>query len=361
MIAILGRVHAFSKDEEMRQYPDRIEFGPTRIQRLAAFFVPFLVVVGGVSLKLFVHHENLHFALALMFPPLLGFTIALGGDWMRPPTALTATDIRFCPRDALFQIIPQRLPWSVVSYIEAGRRGRQAFVVLCLRDGKRVRLRHPSGRVGDRRFEEALAVMRQRHMEACNGVLPAVTGAPIAERRVRLWVKAAAVLLPVAALAMHFWWLDRQSDRHDTPPEVASCDYLPRDLAAQAVPGGREVGFGIESLACRWGTERPWKQGTWLDMFIGTWSVHEAERSHEARKKGHPPGSVLHPLPGAKKNAYTVAWQDSWGFTAQGRAHVKGYLVTVDLHTRHAPSAAVAEQQVAGILQAIVRKLEKRV
>ncbi|PKK14352.1 MAG: hypothetical protein BUE48_012340 [Thermomonospora sp. CIF 1] len=106
MIAILGRVHAFSEDEEMRRYPDRIEFGPARIQRLAAFFVLCLVVVGGVSLKLSVHHENLHFALALMFPPLLGFTIALGGDWMRPPTALTATDIRFCPRDALFQIIP---------------------------------------------------------------------------------------------------------------------------------------------------------------------------------------------------------------------------------------------------------------
>ena len=93
-----------------------------------------------------------------------------------------------------------------------------------------------------------------------------------------------------------------------------------------------------------------------IDFHIVARPPSESERSHrEALKAMRAAGRAPHPLRGG--DAYTVAWPDGWGFTAQGRAHVRGYQVMVALHSRKAASAQEAERQTADVLRAVTEKL----
>ncbi|MFA1549813.1 hypothetical protein [Actinomadura chokoriensis] len=333
------------------------QFGPRAAQRWRRAAVAAVVVVCLTAYAFLVPTILLFglLPLAPLAPTLLGRLFAGVG----PPTEVTRDGIRghvvssFQPRREL-------LPWTAIARVDVQERGRRTFATLVLTDGNRVLLRHPSGRRGDRRVHDAVAFMRQQHLAACGQTPPLVDRVPLPWRRVRVWVRVLAGALPVASLVGLAAWMTAQADWIRAPDDVAACEQVPRQVAARILPEGRVQGYGNRA-ACRWSTAETWKDGTWIDFHIASWPASDSERSYQGTLKAtRAAGRTPHPLRNRDGDAYTVAWQDAWGFTAQGRAHVKGYLVMVALHSRRAASADEAERQAGDVLRALMEKLAAR-
>ncbi|WP_346042200.1 PH domain-containing protein [Actinomadura chokoriensis] len=325
-----------------------VEFGPGTARRLAWAVVALLLAGGVVAYAMLAPK-------ALLVPlvsaaPLVPLAVAGILGRVRPPTVVDRDGIR-CHTAFSYQVRRQFVPWTAIARIDVQKRGRRTFAVLQLTDGARMILRHPAGP----HLREAVASMQQRHLAACGGRLPAVDRVPLPWRRLRAWVLVAAIALPVVSVIGLVTWMSAAIGSTRSPDDVAACDQIPREAVARVLPDGGVHGFGNRA-ACRWSTGSTSENGTWIDFHIVARPPSEAERSYrESLKAMRSAGRAPHLLRDA--DAYTVAWQDAWGFTAQGRANVKGYQVMVALHSRKAASADEAERQVGDVLRAVTEKL----
>ena len=327
--------------------PEPAVFGPGPAQRWS-WGVVALLLAGGVAAYVVLAPDVLLVPLVSMAPLLV---IVFGGlfDRIGPPTVVTGDGIH-C-QAAGMQLRRQFAPWRAIARVDVRRRGRRASAVLHLTDGGRIVLRHPAGRG----VPEAVAVMQGRHLAACGGTLPPVDRVPLPWRRLSRWVLVVAVALPIVSAAGLTTYMVADIGGMGSPDTVVACDRIPRDVAARVLPEGSVHGYDNRA-ACRWSSDPTSKTGTWIDFHITSWTPAESERSYrETLNAMRAAGRSPHPL--RNGDAYTVAWQDGWGFTAQGRANVKGYLVMVALHTRRAASAAEAERQAGDVLRAVTGKL----
>ncbi|MFC9972232.1 hypothetical protein ACFVH6_15240 [Spirillospora sp. NPDC127200] len=336
--------------------PEPVAFGPGRVRRRCWGGVAVLLA-GGVAAYVLLVPRTFLFVLVALFPLAPAVIGGIAGR-VRPPTVVERDGIR-CSAMSLVPV-PRRelVPWPVIARIGVKSWGLRTFAVLRLTDGSLIRLRHPLGWRGGRRVHEAVAFMRQRHLAACDGTLPRVDGVPLPWRRIRVWVWPLALALPVVSLAGLAMYIRADLQGLKVPDDVVACEQVPRQAAVRVLPEGGVQGNGNRQ-ACRWGTARPWENGTWIDFHITAWSRDDSRRSYqETLKAMRAAGRAPHLL--REGEAYTVAWQDSWGFTAQGRAHVRGYLVMVALHSRRTASAAETERQAGEVLRAVAEKLAER-
>lgn len=325
-----------------------VEFGPGTARRWAWAVLALLLAGGVVAYALLA-------PVALLIPlvsasPLVPLAVAGILGRVRPPTAVGHDGIR-CHTAFSYQVRRQFVPWTAIARIDVQKRGRRTFAVLQLTDGARMILRHPAGP----HLREAVAYLRQRHLAACGGRLPAVDWVPLPWRRLRAWVLVAAIALPVVSVIGLVTWMSAAVGSTRSPADVVACDQIPREAVARVLPDGGVHGFD-NPAACRWSTDSTAENGTWIDFHIVARPPSESERSYrESLKAMRSAGRAPKPL--RDGDAYTAAWPDGWGFTAQGRANVKGYQVMVALHSRKAASADEAERQVGDVLRAVTEQL----
>ncbi|MEU5988801.1 hypothetical protein ABZ806_07465 [Spirillospora sp. NPDC047418] len=327
-----------------------VEFGPGTAQRWSWAAFALLLVVGVVAYALLAS-DLLVVALvsASSLVPLAASGL-LGR--VRPPTVVDRDGIR-CNTAFSFQIRRYRVPWTAIARVDVHKRGRRTFAMLRLTDGGRMTLQHPAGP----QVHEAVALIQRRHLAACGGLLPAVDRVPLPWRRLHAWVLVAAIALPVASAIGLVTWMSAAVEGTSSPEDVAACDQIPREVAARVLPDGDVHGFD-NPAACRWSTDPAARNGTWIDFHIVARQPSESDRSYrEAQKAMRAAGRTPKPLRGGDGDAYTAAWPDGWGFTAQGRANVQGYQVMVAVHSRTAASAEEAERQAGDVLRAVTEKL----
>ncbi|MFA1540584.1 hypothetical protein [Actinomadura monticuli] len=328
--------------------PEPAQYGPGTAQRRSWAAIAVLLAAGVVAYALLVP-DVLVIGLVSAAPlaPLVFGAIAVR---TRAPTVVAPDGIH-CHAASSVQLRRMFVPWTAIARVGVQRRGRRTSAVLQLTDGGRIVLLHPAGR----QVPEAVASLQRRHLAACGGTLPAVDRVPLPWRRLRPWVLVTAIALPVVSVAALVTWIIADIGGTRSPDTVTACDLIPRDVAARVLPEGRVHGYDNRA-ACRWSTDATWKSGTWIDFHIASWTPSASERSYkETLKATRDAGRTPHML--RDGDAYTVAWQDAWGFTAHGRAHVKGYLVMVALHSRRAASADEARRQAGDVLRAVTEKL----
>lgn len=328
--------------------PEPVEFGPGAAQR-RSWGLAGLLLAGGVVAYALLVPRVLLIPLVSLFPLA---PIVVGGfaARVRPPTVVAADGIR-CHAVFSVQLRRQFVPWAAIAWLGVQKRGRRTHVVLRLTDGGRIVLQHPNGR----QVQDAVAFMQGQHLAACGGTPPPIDRAPLPWRRLRPWVRVTAIALPVVSLVGPVAWIVAETGGGGSPDAVVACDQIPRDAVARVLPEGSPHSYG-HPAACRWSTDSTSESGTWIDFHIGSWSRSYAERSYEetlkaTRDAGRRPTMLR------DGDAYTVAWQDGWGFTAQGRTQVKGYLVIVALHSARAASADEAGRQAGDVLRAVTEKL----
>ncbi|WP_165965129.1 PH domain-containing protein [Actinomadura bangladeshensis] len=325
-----------------------VEFGPGTARRWA-WAVLALLLAGGVVAYVLLAPVVLLIPL-VSASPLVPLAVAGILGRVRPPTAVGHDGIR-CHTAFSYQLRRQFVPWTAIARVDVQKRGRRTFAVLQLTDGARMVLRHPAGR----HLHEAVAYLQQRHLAACGGRLPAVDRVPLPWRRLRAWVLVAAIALPVVSVIGLVTWMSAAVGSTRSPAAVVACDQIPREAVARVLPDGGVHGFD-NPAACRWSTDSTAENGTWIDFHIVARLPSESERSYrESLKAMRSAGRAPKPL--RDGDAYTAAWPDGWGYTAQGRANVKGYQVMVALHSRKAASADEAERQVGDVLRAMTEKL----
>ncbi|NKZ02827.1 PH domain-containing protein [Actinomadura latina] len=328
--------------------PGPAEFGPGTAQRWA-WGVAALLLAGGVAASTLLLPDVLLVVLVSATPLA---PIVVGGlvGRMRPPTSVAQDGIR-CHAVFSVQLRRQFVPWPAIARVDVRKRGRRAFAMLQLTDGGRIVLQHPAGR----RVHEAVAFMQRQHLAACGGRPPAVDRVPLPWRRLRIPVRVVAVALPVAGVAGLVAWMSAEAGGMRSPDDVAACDQIPRQVVTRILPEGSAHGYGNRA-ACRWSGDSTRENATWIDFHIGSWTPSHSERSYqETLKAMRAAGRTPHLL--RDGDAYTMAWRDSWGFTAHGRAHVKGYLVVIALHSGRAASVDEAERQAAAVLRAVLERL----
>jgi hypothetical protein len=328
--------------------PEPVEFGPGTARR-RSWGLAGLLLAGGVAAYALLVPNALLIPLVSL-SPLAPFAVGGIVGRMRAPTVVAEDGIR-CHAVFSVQLRRQFVPWTAIARIGVRQRGRRMFVALRLTDGGRIVLQHPNGR----QVQDAVAFMQRQHLAACGGTPPVIDRAPLPWRRLRPWVRVTAAALPIASVVGPLTWIVAETGGGGSPGAVVACDQIPRDVAARVLPEGRVHGYGHQA-ACRWSTDSTSENGTWIDFHIGAWSRSYAERSYREtlkamRNAGRTPNMLR------DGDAYTVAWQDGWGFTAQGRAHVNGYLVIVALHSRRAASADEAGRQAGAVLRAVTEKL----
>ncbi len=340
----------------MTAWPETAEYGPGAARR-GAWAVFSVLLLGGVTATALLVPRSALIALLPVLPLAPVMIAGLSGRVL-PPTGVTPDGIRCHPVAAVPVLRREFIPWTAIASVDARQRGLRSFVVLHLTDGSRVVLRHPSGRRGDRAVQNAVELMRWRHLAACDGTLPRVDRVPLPWRRVRVPVRVLAAVLPVVSAIGLVTWLVTNSRAMTAPDAVTACDLVPRQAAARVLPDGAVQGYGNQA-ACRWSTATPAENGTWIDFHVTSWAPLDAERSYRetlgaVRAAGRAPRFFR------DGDAYTVAWRDAWGFTAHGRAHVKGYLVMVALHSRRTASARDAERAAGDVLRAVTANLAGR-
>ncbi|MFB4304494.1 hypothetical protein [Actinomadura sp. GTD37] len=328
--------------------PERAEFGPGTAQRWSWAVAAVLLAGGVVAYALLV--PDFLLIVLVSASPVVPYVVGGIAVRTRPPTVVGPDGVH-CHTAFSVQLRRMFVPWTAIARVGVRKRGRRTFAVLHLTDGGRMVLQHPAGR----QAPEAVALMQRLHLAACGGTLPAVDRVPLPWRRLRRWVPVTAVALPAVSVVGLVTWMTSAAGGMRSPADAVACDRIPRDVAARVLPEGSVHGYDNRA-ACRWSDDPTWKSGTWIDFHIASRTPSESERSYrETLKAMRAAGRAPNLL--RDGDAYTVAWQDGWGFTAQGRAHVKGYLVMVALHSRRAGSAGEAERQAGDVLRAVTEGL----
>ncbi|MBO2447262.1 hypothetical protein J4573_09215 [Actinomadura barringtoniae] len=335
----------------MRQRRDGIEFGPSRGSRFTTLFV-ITFILALVFLVRFLISSDLAPILFTPFIILLPWLFVLSTQAVQPSTVLTATELRFARLSWAIPVRRERIPWTAITHIDAIRSGPGHYPLIHLTDGTALKARYPMAKRNTAAFNQAIALIQQHHLEACQGVLPLPSAAPLPYNRVRVWVRVVSIALPLSLIPILGIGIAAVVNALHTSPDVKVCDYIPRDLAARFIPNGQIDDFGGGGAGCQWIAGTPEQSGTWLDVHIAKAGLHDPHDSFTITRQ-----SQTRPVHRLKGDAYTMAWQDSWGYTSQGRARVDDYLVMVAIHTKRATSPSEAETQAAEILRAMTKKL----
>lgn len=304
------------------------EFRPRRAKRSALFFgllYPLVLIAQPILIG---GPNEMPLAVALML-----FNIAVYARGVRVRTVLTEHGVAYFELGRFWQWRPAFVPWTEVAEVGVGVTPRNRYAVLHLADGTDRWLLCPSLKSEMGGFEQAVARFG-RPVRQWQATRP----------RARPWLIGAMAVVMGASVVLAALPIVR---RFHHPPSVRTCEIVPVASVRRLVP--QASAKPLDSL-CTWGSLQVTVQG-----FSGGYAhdnLADERRDDEAEH-------VIHRIPGLA--AYYWVAEDSSdirhrGFTAGGRAAVRGYQVTVNLgeSTLGDPATPVAD-----LIRAVVERLER--
>ncbi|MEV6277601.1 hypothetical protein [Nocardia sp. NPDC051832] len=249
------------------------------------------------------------------------------------------------------------IPWSQVVAIETRRFYGSWRPVIHLDNATVVYAGTPSGLVADRRFDEMLDPLRQRHLAATGQAASDIEVPQLKDRPSML--RQGLIAAGSAGLIATMFGAVNAPNR-DQVPEADACALLSAELVAEVLPGAqRKPGYG--GSYCDWATSEKRTDSTYvpatkLSVSISDRSVHSAGKSFRRDRLKNSAEHVVKDAPDL--SGYFWSAISSGDVEAEAHAVVGGYLVAVVIRPVSG-GAAAAEEKVTAVTRAVVTALRR--